>query len=141
MARKLRYRLARAKAEQIIPRVIEQARKINANDELLNTVHQVWIFGSYLTDARTLGDIDLAVELRRKLPGDEYIDASIERAKLLGALSLDWAEQTYFAEHEILRLIKKVSRYINVHEMSEVNAMGGPYRVLFREEEGQINGG
>jgi len=56
----------RRKADELVAEAVERAKQINADDRELYQVSRLWVFGSYLTDAEELGDVDLAFELSRK---------------------------------------------------------------------------
>lgn len=75
-------RISRKKAEELVQAVLERADAINLRDELTHRVASVRVFGSYLSDAADLGDIDLAVafEPRRS----SHVEESLERAGSLG---------------------------------------------------------
>src|ERR1700704_108758 len=50
--------IPRATADQIVADMLKRARAINRNPKLLVYVRTISVFGSYLTDAQDLGDID-----------------------------------------------------------------------------------
>jgi predicted nucleotidyltransferase len=57
---------------------------VNGRQELAHSVESVVVFGSYLSDAKRLNDLDIAVELRAKWHDDasfqNYRNASLDRA-------------------------------------------------------------
>jgi hypothetical protein len=64
-------RIPRARAEQTVAELSERAKEINTNPELITFVERIYAFGSYITDAADLGDIDvIAVYSRRPVDGD-----------------------------------------------------------------------
>jgi hypothetical protein len=65
---KMIKRISRAKANLYVAELLQRADDINANPDLLYRVKRITAFGSYITDAADLGDIDIAVELECKIP-------------------------------------------------------------------------
>jgi predicted nucleotidyltransferase len=62
-----------------------RARNINDNPKLLCRISKITVFGSFLTDAEDLGDIDVAVETKRRdVEGMRWSDAAIARAEASG---------------------------------------------------------
>jgi hypothetical protein len=59
-------RIARAKGERIIADLLDRADIINADPDLLYRVATIDVFGSYITDAPELGDLDLVLTLKFK---------------------------------------------------------------------------
>src|SRR5262249_13648565 len=79
-AKKLMPRIPRVKAEKIVADMLARARDINETPELLCRISSITAFGSLLTDAEDLGDIDVAVEIKQKhIDGMRWIDAAVAR--------------------------------------------------------------
>src|SRR3989442_8988969 len=55
--------LQRATADRKLAEFLDRARQVNGDDHYLYRVKKVLVFGSYLTQADRIGDIDVAVEL------------------------------------------------------------------------------
>lgn len=53
-------------ADRILSKFMDRVRQVNSNPSFLVMVKKVVVFGSYLTDAPRINDIDIAVELARK---------------------------------------------------------------------------
>ena len=66
--------ITRAEADRLLADMLKRAHAINADDALMYRVARISLFGSYLTDASELGDIDLYVELsqRREPYNDDF---------------------------------------------------------------------
>jgi len=54
--------VTRKTADRALHEFLDRVRTLNANKDALYQVPEVVIFGSYLTDAERLGDVDLAIE-------------------------------------------------------------------------------
>jgi hypothetical protein len=107
IGKKLIRRLTPSEAKQRIAHVIARARKINANPDLLYGVRAIVLFGSCLQMAETVGDIDLAVDIRQKKHWTE--EAHYARGESQG-----FRRGNYFAEPEIRRLLKARDPYISI---------------------------
>lgn len=65
---------------------MQRVEKINANDDYLHKVSKVMIFGSYLGTKEYLGDLDVAVQLKKKIKDptefrfwhDELVELAVE---------------------------------------------------------------
>ena len=58
--------VTRASAEEVLRKFLDRVRVVNSRQELAHSVESVVVFGSYLSDAKRLNDLDIAVELRAK---------------------------------------------------------------------------
>jgi len=56
--------VTRACAEEVLYKFLDRVRVLNGRQELAHSVESVVVFGSYLSDAKRLNDLDIAVELR-----------------------------------------------------------------------------
>ena len=75
-------RLPRARAELIVPAMLERAEAINADQELLTWINRIILFGRYLGKNATLGDIDVGVEIRHKRSDLTYMrEHALRRAR------------------------------------------------------------
>jgi hypothetical protein len=65
--------IPRSKGDEIVARLIEAARSINA-DDLANDVERLLVFGSWANSAEELGDIDVVAELRKRVIAGRDLD-------------------------------------------------------------------
>src|SRR5581483_5665468 len=63
--------ITRRTAERLIHAFLNRVNEINSCEDYIYSVKQVIIFGSYLSDSPTLGDIDLAVTIECKYDDPE----------------------------------------------------------------------
>jgi predicted LPLAT superfamily acyltransferase len=123
---RLMARIDRAKAQGIVDAFLERVRQVNARAELLYRVRKVHAFGSFITDAPHLGDIDLAIELQSKrdqimqAKGD-WIAANRARAKASGRTVKD---EVHYGEIEVRRLLKSRNPYLSFHGFDELVRLG-----------------
>lgn len=115
--------ISRLKAESLVAEVVKRAREVNADPGQLYRVAKLTVFGSYLSDAEELGDVDIAVGLARKddewppMPEGEY-----EYARRLpqGARKPRGPFETLaWPQEAVWRILKGKSRYISIHPASD----------------------
>jgi hypothetical protein len=107
---KMIKRITRAKAAELLQR----ADDINANPDLLYRVKRITAFGSYITDAIDLGDIDIAVELENKVPAGQRSEANRARTAASGQKNLSLNDELTFGEREVKRLLKDRNPYVSL---------------------------
>ncbi|MGC1297564.1 MAG: nucleotidyltransferase domain-containing protein [Alloacidobacterium sp.] len=112
--------VTRASAEEVLRKFLDRVRVVNGRQELAHSVESVVVFGSYLSDAKRLNDLDIAVELRAKWHDDasfqNYRNASLDRARaraaipelggrgLLAAARSDLDSKEQIAKDQLLRM-------------------------------------
>jgi predicted nucleotidyltransferase len=126
--------ISRAKADKILADFMKRVAEVNSSDEITDYVHEVRVFGSFLNKkAKDLGDIDLAVDTRRReVPGRDVMEYMEERAVELGVENRSWMARLLYVELEARRLIKARNPYISLHPMSDIEATGSKSKVLYR---------
>jgi len=120
-------RMSRAKAEALLKGALERIGNVNADPELLYWVTEARVFGSYLTDADDLGDLDLAIKLERKQIEGDWVKACHDVADKSGK-ALNFFQRLTYPETEVRRRIKNRSPRISLHGTDELDrnpAMGG----------------
>ena len=106
-------------------------RHVNGNADLITSVEEADLFGSYAQGADDLGDVDVAVVLKRRLPGDEWVKASQERAIMTGR-RMSFIDALTWGEEEVWRALRAASRHLDVQEKADIVALGCPMTPLFR---------
>ena len=129
-------RIPRAKADRLVADLIERAKAVNARPELFVGVATLRAFGSYITDAPDLGDIDIAVDLVRKEQGPkgsprETIEWNRARARASGRQSMSFVEEICYGDIEVRKLLKARVAYVSLHDGGELARLGVESRVLF----------
>jgi hypothetical protein len=124
-AAKISSGLSRPDAESLLQKVIAKANHINAHaDDFGCRVDCIVVFGSYLTAAETLGDLDLGVSVKELARDRERLSVS----ELHRLMSQQSPTGRVFTE---LRLRKP--KLISVHALREVLGLDTPYVVVFGE--------
>jgi hypothetical protein len=124
-------RITRAKAALYVAELLQRADDINANPDLLYRVKRITAFGSYITDAAGLGDIDIAVELENKVPAGQRSEANRARAVASGRKNLSWNDQLTFGEREVERLLKGRNPYVSLILYSDFQRLNSPAKVIY----------
>jgi len=141
LARMLK-RIDRAKVDNIIAELLKRVAQINSNPELCYFVNEIRLFGSAIDDeAESFGDVDIAYDLgSRKRPPQykDWHDWAHKRWKLAGRSNLNFMQRLYYAEQEVLRLLKGRNQYLSVHNFDDVVGIGADSIRLFILPEGQI---
>ncbi|BBU62911.1 hypothetical protein MSC49_28460 [Methylosinus sp. C49] len=141
LARMLK-RIDRAKVDNIIAGLLKRVAQINANRELCYFVNEIRLFGSAIdNDAETFGDVDIAYDLgRRKRPPKykDWHDWAHKRWESAGRSNLNFMQQLYYAEHEVLRLLKGRNQYLSIHNFDDLVGIGADSIRLFILPESQI---
>jgi len=141
LARMLK-RIDRVKVDDIIAELLKRVAQINANPDLCYFVNEIRLFGSAVDgEAESFGDVDIAYDLgRRKRPSQykDWHDWAHKRWKLAGRTNLNFMQQLYHADHEILRLLKGRNRYLSIHSFDDLVGIGADSVRLFILPEGKI---
>jgi hypothetical protein len=125
--------IPRAKAEQIVTDMLARADTINRNRELLYWIDKITLFGSYLTNAPVVGDIDVSVDIRCKarLVGEDWRKAdwhelALARAEASGREFGSYDAAVDYPEKEVRRLLKARNRYLSVMSSVDVDKLDTP---------------
>jgi DNA-binding MarR family transcriptional regulator len=115
--------IRRTTAERILAALLERVQEVNRSLEFTYRVAEVRIFGSYLTDADTLGDIDVVITLtRRFLDPDEQFTWERKRivaAQMRGRRFRNISDEVSWPQHEVLLFLKARSRSLSFHGPSD----------------------
>ncbi|MFZ0303742.1 MAG: hypothetical protein WAL75_13715 [Terracidiphilus sp.] len=127
--------ICRKTAERVLTDFLERVRKVNATSQYLYRVQDVILFGSMLSDAERLGDVDVAVNLAPKVSRSarfqERHAARIRAAQLEGRCFHTILERAYWPINEVYLQLKAKSRYLSLHELAQIKHLPNlSYRVL-----------
>jgi hypothetical protein len=141
LARMLK-RIDRVKVDNIIAELLKRIAEINADPTLCYFVNEIRLFGSAIvSDAESFGDVDIAYDIGRRRRPPEYKkwhNWAHDRWKLAGRSNLNFMQQLYYAEHEVLRLLKGRNQYLSIHSFDDLVGIGADSVRLFILPEGQI---
>jgi predicted nucleotidyltransferase len=132
--------ISRKTAELVLQRLMERVRLVNDNPDLVYRVESVVLFGSMLSTAERLGDVDIAIELQAKVTEetafrkwcDERRHIALEQGRHFSS-TFEWV---VWPSTEISFLLKARSHALSLHEFSQLGQMAGVrYRVLWGDAE------
>jgi len=106
--------IPRSKAHRIVRDLLARVEEANARDDLTHFVGEVRAFGSYITDAREVGDVDLAVSFIAKPPpyGKRLAEWHLERARHSGRFFGSYIDELLYSQNEVRRLVKGRNQYV-----------------------------
>lgn len=113
--------IKREVAQKHLDSFLDRVRAINSNAALPYVVTKVILFGSFLTDAPTVSDVDIAVQLRHRVADYEQFEA-LENQRVAAALERGRQLNDYFSQliwpyQEVLLMLKNRSRVISLHDV------------------------
>jgi hypothetical protein len=111
--------------------MLKRAAAINADPALLYRVTRIEAFGSYITDAPVLGDIDVALTLEYRHEHGDIVTANRQRFLLSGRQSGSYIDRLHFGYAEVWRLLKARNPYLSLHTHNHVEQLGCACRDLF----------
>jgi predicted nucleotidyltransferase len=134
--------VTRNTANRIFSEFMDRVKQVNSDPSYLVKVKKVLVFGSYLTDAIRINDIDVAVELTWKenhpmvLNEDKAqlaLDLSI-MAEDKGKKFSSFIDRLEWPEHEVRLFLKSRSRTLSIHSIHDEILNRVEYRVFFSEQ-------
>ena len=128
-----RPQVRRERADRLIAQMITEAEAINADATMIHTVTLLAVFGSYLTDKEVLGDLDVAIQFKGRWTPDDFDERKRQFAidhPMPPSTRRDYSGRMFWPETKLRRRIK-VGRGISLHDFSELEILGCPFRVVF----------
>jgi len=126
-------RVSRKTADEALKGIMARVEEVNANPKYLYSVRSLVVFGSYLSGEDRLGDLDVAVELSSRVT-DGQAEASLAYSKESGRRFNTFVDQLYWAQREILLMLKARQRTISIQDWHSFLGMkkdkNFQYRVL-----------
>lgn len=118
--------ITRARAEQMLQGLLDRVQQIIRDPQYLLRVTRLAVFGSYLSDATLLGDLDVLIELTRRIAdADEHMRRSHEyssEAARAGRRFSDHPDFLVWPETEIKQILRARQR-ISLHDWSQVDVL------------------
>ena len=128
-------RINRAKVDKIVADLLQRVEQINANPELCYFVNEIRLFGSAAkTDGDSFGDVDIAFDLGRRKHPPEYKDWNEwahQRWQHADQRNLTFIQQLYWAQEEVLRMLKARNPYLSFHGFEDLFGIGAESKRLF----------
>jgi predicted nucleotidyltransferase len=116
----------RKTAARVLAQFLERVHKVNASPEYLFRVKNVVLFGSILSHAERLGDVDIAISLEAKVSDTNAYQAwSMARrdeAEAAGRYFHTLFESGIWPRQEVLLQLKARSRSLSLHELEQIGS-------------------
>ncbi len=129
--------ITRHTAERLVEAFLNRVKEVNACNDYAYRVKQVAIFGSYLSDSPTLGDIDLFIILEPRYK-DAHKQHSLLEKRTRSALSKGKSplDATFWPHIEVLPILKGRSPSLSLHDSrNEYELLQGiPSKILFESD-------
>lgn len=110
--------LKRSTADKLVSQLLERARSLpRVNSEYVNAVDRIILFGSYVSDSPTLGDIDVGIELVGKYDEGGVQYAAWKKREKLKAYSKGYHDIFWSAEDETKKFLKAKKSYYSFHSI------------------------
>jgi hypothetical protein len=129
--------ITRRTADRLVEEFLVRVNEINACDDYVFRVTQVVIFGSYLSDSPTLGDVDLSIILSHRYDDPEehkrHCEARTQHALEEGRNFPTFLQELAWPEEEIWRILKGRSRGLSLHDEKRERVLSRPIpsKILF----------
>lgn len=129
--------IKRKTAEAALSGLLKIAEQYNSDPDKILTVETIAVFGSFLSDKKDLGDLDVAVKHRDRDPnGDrgEIWDAYTRRS---GRTFSNIVDQLFWPSTELCQILKQRKRTIAIQDwnaflrLAEKAGETFPYKVVF----------
>ena len=132
--------ISRVQAELLLKSFLVRVRSLNSDKSELYRVGKVVIFGSYLTNAERVGDIDLAIRLdRRPEFAEGWPEALLTRADAAanrGRRFRGFLERLAWPETEVKRYLRGGARALSLHNWAKEEPwlQHAAHKVLFEAD-------
>ncbi len=110
--------ITRQKADELLDDLIERAKGINANNDLVYFIETIKVFGSYLSNKELLGDLDVAVKVTRKFHGVDFTNQNEKRimvASQNGKRFSSFIDQISWPHTEVIQMLKTKKKGLSLH--------------------------
>jgi hypothetical protein len=135
--------ISRTTAEKTLKAFMQRVRAVNSDPDYLETITGVIVFGSFLSASEELGDVDVGIQLERKMMEDEVFMQRAEARRRLaqdrGRRFRNLSEWVTWPSREIWFLLKSRARQLSIHDFRELRRLP-PFRckILFGERQALV---
>jgi predicted nucleotidyltransferase len=132
--------IRRSTADAALRQFMERLDRLNAGGDYVYQVVSAVLFGSMLSAAERLGDVDIAIELEPKMTADaEFRSCCEARRKLAvrrGTFFSSTVDFVLWPRTEIFRALRARARALSLHEWNQIQRIPGVrYRILLGDRE------
>lgn len=113
----------RTSAEKVLRELIQRMVHVNESDEFLWGIEEAYVFGSYLTDAPRLGDLDVSFKRYRKEPDDrKFFALSTAQSRSSGRRFSNITEEICWPVTKVYLFLKNRSRTLSLADQEPLLA-------------------
>ncbi len=127
--------VSRRNAEKKLSEFIDRVHSVNEDSRFLYRVRKVIVFGSFLTESPTVGDVDIAIDLEPKEPDtkrhSDLVQDRADKAARNGKRFQNFVERLYFADREVRSFLKARSRIIQLTDCGDGVLKIAEHRVIY----------
>jgi len=131
--------ISRQTGEKAFSEFMDRVSKVNEASRFLFRVRKVVLFGSFLAESPTIGDLDIAIDLVPKESDSrkhsELVQARANAAELSGKRFRNIVQRLDFAAHEVRTYLKAHSRIIQLTDCNDGVLTFAKQRVIFEGPE------
>ena len=139
-------RIQRKTARLALDEFMDRVHHVNKNSAFLYTIAKVVVFGSFLGDGERLGDVDVALDLKRRVPfAGNWVEVFRRHAWRSGRSFRTFEEEIDWPRREVILALKAKKRSISIQSwfsfVEMEKASDFRYRVLLgdpREIRGEL---
>lgn len=135
--------VSRRNAERKLSEFMDRVREVNEGGRFLFRVRKVVLFGSFLTDSSTIGDLDVAIDLVPREPDarkhSELILAHANAAALCGKRFQNFVQRLDFAAQQVRSYLKARSRIIQLTNCDDGVLEVAEHRVIYEYHEDEVS--
>jgi hypothetical protein len=125
--------ISREKAERLVSEFLDRVSRVREDDEFLWEVETLGVFGSYTSDSKDLGDIDLTLTLRHKEKfRKDWTERSLKQAVNSGKSMSSYFDRIAYAEKKVHQFLKSRSPYLSLHRPKEPEQLGVEVQMLYQ---------
>jgi predicted nucleotidyltransferase len=110
--------VSRKTADRVLQDFMIRVEEINASDEYLMSVARVVVFGSYLTDKDRIGDLDIAVDLKKRwesgMPTERYSELMHAHFRKSGRTTKTITDHLAWPSEQVKLRLKNRTRTISI---------------------------
>jgi predicted nucleotidyltransferase len=127
--------ISRGTAERVLREFMDRVNAVNASKEYAFKIESAVLFGSMLSCADRLGDVDVAIDLQRRISDSVKFRQQCDRRRHVAeekgrafSTAIDWAT---WPKKEVVLQLKARSRTLSLHGIEQLMEMKNlRYRIL-----------
>ncbi len=126
-------RMTRDKADEVLSGIMKRVVEVNENPYYLYKITNFVLFGSFITDKESLGDIDISFDLEFKdtsVSKENYEELMINKRRAHENNCVDLLSSLVYGKSEVEKFIKNKSPRIHIVPMYQIESMGCDFKKI-----------